>query len=88
MTYVKVAMAGLFALAVSGCSGVSDGNPNGSPYAGDPGGGIAVQPLTIGVVSYDPYAPLDAADKAATSPAPMPSIIPAAQPGRTPRHSM
>jgi hypothetical protein len=42
--------------ALAGCAG-PEGNPNGFPYASEPGGGIATQPQTIGTVSYDPYAP-------------------------------
>jgi hypothetical protein len=46
--------AGLTALALAGCG--SEGNPNGQPYATDPGGTIAAKPQTIGTVSYQPYA--------------------------------
>jgi hypothetical protein len=31
------------------------GNPNRQPYANEPGGTMAVQPATVGTVSYDPY---------------------------------
>ena len=42
-------------LLLAGCMG-PDGNPNGQPYAGEPGGVIAVAPQTVGVPMYDPDA--------------------------------
>ena len=39
---------------VSACTNASDGNPSGRAYAGMPGGVIATQPQTEGVVTYDP----------------------------------
>ena len=33
-----------------------EGNPNGSPYANEQGGTIAVKPETVGMATYDPYA--------------------------------
>jgi hypothetical protein len=46
--------------AVSACAGGSAGNPDGDVYAGMRGGAIAVQPQTMGIVAYDPRAPLKA----------------------------
>ena len=46
----------LAAAALAGCAG-PEGNPNGLPYATEPGGALAAQPQTMGTVSYDPYAP-------------------------------
>jgi hypothetical protein len=45
----------LAVVALAGCAG-PEGNPNGQPYANEPGGTIAVPPQTMGTVSYDPYA--------------------------------
>ena len=47
------ALLALTALVMSGCMG-PDGNPNGQPYAGEPGGTIAVPPSDNGVVTYNP----------------------------------
>ena len=59
----------LAAAALAGCAG-PEGNPNGFPYANEPGGTIATQPQTIGTVSYDPYAtPAPFADMQAGEPA-------------------
>jgi hypothetical protein len=60
------ALAALTALVLSGCMG-PDGNPNGSPYANETGGAIAVPPSDNGVVTYNPesMAP-QAADTAST----------------------
>ena len=33
----------------------SQGNPDRTPYANEPGGVMAVKPETIGKVAYDPY---------------------------------
>jgi hypothetical protein len=49
-------LIGLFALVLSGCMG-PDGNPDGQPYADEPGGAIAAQPQINGVVAYNPQAP-------------------------------
>ncbi len=43
-------------LLLAGCMGPA-GNPNGQPYANEAGGTIAVAPTTVGVPTYDPYAP-------------------------------
>ena len=51
----RLSAALLAAMALAGCAG-PEGNPNGQPYANEPGGAIAVPPQTIGTVSYDPYA--------------------------------
>ena len=47
------ALLALTALVMSGCMG-PDGNPNGQPYANEPGGTIAVPPSVNGVVTYNP----------------------------------
>jgi hypothetical protein len=44
----------LLGLALAGCMG-PEGNPNGQPYATDPGGAIAVKPQFTGTDNYDPY---------------------------------
>jgi hypothetical protein len=46
----------LAALALGACAG-PQGNPNGSPYANEPGGTIAVKPQTMGAETYDPAKP-------------------------------
>jgi hypothetical protein len=63
----------LAAAALAGCAG-PEGNPNGFPYANEPGGAIATQPQTMGTVSYDPFAvPAPFADMQAGEPAISPS---------------
>ena len=42
-------------ILLAGCAG-PDGNPSGQPYAGEPGGTMAVAPQTIGTPLYDPDA--------------------------------
>lgn len=78
----------LATVALSGCVG-PEGNPNGFPYATDPGGTIAVKPGTAGVVAYDPYAmPAPFADMQVGQPAINPppqaplNLPPAATPPR------
>jgi hypothetical protein len=72
-----VGAALLAAAALAGCAG-PEGNPNGFPYANEPGGTIAAQPQTIGTVSYDPYATpapfadMEAGEPAINPPPPMP----------------
>lgn len=44
------------ALALGACAG-PQGNPNGSPYADQSGGTLAVKPQTVGSESYDPTKP-------------------------------
>jgi len=56
MRFSIAAAALLAATALSACVG-PEGNPNGSPYADEPGGTLAVRPEVLGMVSYDPYAP-------------------------------
>jgi len=51
----EIGAALLAAMALAGCMG-PQGNPNGQPYATDPGGQIAVAPQMLGTVAYDPYA--------------------------------
>jgi hypothetical protein len=53
---VSLAAAALLAATSLGACMGPEGNPNGSPYADQPGGTIAVKPEMVGVVSYDPYA--------------------------------
>lgn len=66
----------LAAAALAGCMG-PEGNPNGQPYATDPGGMIAMAPQTLGVVAYDPYAkPQSFADMDIGSAAITPSSTP------------
>jgi hypothetical protein len=48
-----LALAGAAMLA--GCMG-PEGNPNGQPYAGEPGGTIAVAATPVGGPTYDPGA--------------------------------
>lgn len=47
------ALLALSALVLGGCMG-PDGNPDGQPYANDPGGAIAVPPSMNGVATYNP----------------------------------
>lgn len=78
----------LAAMALAGCSG-PQGNPNGQAYANEPDGAIAVKPLTIGTVSYDPYAPpasfadMQAGQAAINPPPPLP-MAPPPPPARRP----
>ncbi len=77
----------LATLALAGCTG-SQGNPDGQPYANDPGGAVAVKPETIGQVAYNPYAtPAPFTDmqvgQAAINP-PAPMVLPPA-PANPPR---
>ncbi|MES2472110.1 MAG: hypothetical protein V4601_04625 [Pseudomonadota bacterium] len=53
---IQIAAITLTALALGACMG-PHGNPNGSPYADQPGGTIAVKPETIGTETYDPGKP-------------------------------
>jgi hypothetical protein len=62
----------LLGLALAGCAG-PEGNPNGQPYADEPGGAMAAKPQSLGQVSYDPYAaPAPFADMQAGQAATMP----------------
>ena len=45
----------LAALALCACAG-PEGNPNGQPYADQPGGAMAVRPEPTPTPSYNPYA--------------------------------
>jgi len=78
-----VGVALLAALVLAGCMG-PQGNPNAQSYATDPNGMMAQKPLTVGAVSYDPYAaPKPFADMqmgqpAVNPPPPMPMITPTA----------
>lgn len=47
------ALLALSALVLGGCMG-PDGNPDGQPYANEPGGTIAVPPSVNGVAVYNP----------------------------------
>jgi hypothetical protein len=76
----------LASTALAGCMG-PEGNPDGMAYADEPGGALAVKPLTVGTVSYDPYAtPAPFADMQMGQPAfsPQPMPLPA-QPAPPPR---
>jgi hypothetical protein len=44
----------LAAMTLAGCMG-PHGNPNGRPYATEPGGMVAVSPQAVGTATYDPY---------------------------------
>jgi hypothetical protein len=50
-----IALVTTLALSASlgACMG-PQGNPNGSPYADEPGGTVAVKPETLGTETYDP----------------------------------
>lgn len=50
------ALLALSALVLGGCMG-PDGNPDGQPYANEPGGTIAAPPQINGVVAYNPESP-------------------------------
>jgi hypothetical protein len=50
-----LALAGT-SLLLGGCFG-PEGNPNGQPYANEPGGAIAVAATPVGQPTYDPSAP-------------------------------
>ena len=79
----------LAAAALAGCAGPG-GNPNGFPYANEPGGAIATQPQTMGTVSYDPYAPpppfsdMQPGQPAINPPPPMPVPMNPPPPARRP----
>jgi hypothetical protein len=72
-------------LLLAGCMG-PEGNPNGQPYANEPGGTIAVAPQTVGVPMYDPDAPaapfadMRAGGAGANQPSPTGGTVPAAPP--------
>jgi hypothetical protein len=57
---IQIAAITFAALALGACMG-PQGNPNGSPYADEPGGTIAVKPQTIGTETYDPTTPAPSA---------------------------
>jgi hypothetical protein len=72
------ALAGLFALVLGGCMG-PDGNPDGQPYATDPGGTVAAPPSVNGVVAYNPESM--APQQADTAPVMgLPPVTPTPQP--------
>jgi hypothetical protein len=83
---MKYPLCLLALLALTACAG-PEGNPNGQPYAGEPGGMIAVRPEPAAAVSYDPYAVQPAYDGAqfgtpAATPMPPPNqpLYPAPRP--------
>ncbi|HWU54146.1 MAG TPA: hypothetical protein VN175_01510 [Rhizomicrobium sp.] len=82
-----VGAALLAVIALGGCT-EHQGNPNTQAYATDPGGAMAVKPLTVGAVSYDPYGtPAPSVDMQMGQPAvnpPPPMPLPA-QPATPPR---
>jgi hypothetical protein len=59
MKYI-LAIVCVMGAVVSACAGSNAGNPAGDANADMPGGVIAVQPQTIGVVAYDPNGPAKA----------------------------
>ena len=64
------------AVALGGCMG-PQGNPNGQPYADEPGGTLAVKPQFLGVEQYDPYGkPAPFADMDIGGPAINPTTMP------------
>ena len=74
---IGIALAGL---VLAGCAG-PQGNPNGQPYADEPGGVMAVKPQSVGAESYDPYGPVAPfadmqAGQAATMPPPPLNLMP------------
>lgn len=63
------------ALGLAACMG-PEGNPNGQPYANEPGGTLAVAPAPNGAETYDPRKPAPPFQDmrtGATPPAPPPS---------------
>jgi hypothetical protein len=48
-------IAALLATSLVGACMGPQGNPNGQPYANEPGGAIALKPQSLGAESYDPY---------------------------------
>ncbi len=50
---IQIAAITFVALALGACMG-PQGNPNGSPYADEPGGTIAVKPEMLGTETYNP----------------------------------
>ncbi len=54
---MKIQIAAIaIAATLAACAG-PQGNPNGSPYADQPGGTLAVKPQTVGSETYDPTKP-------------------------------
>jgi hypothetical protein len=75
---IEIGAALLAAITLAGCMG-PHGNPNGRPYATETGGSLAVSPLVVGTVTYDPYGKVpDFADmdigSSAISPSPTPPM--------------
>jgi len=84
---LAVGAALVAAMALGGCIG-PQGNPDGVAYADEPGGTLAVKPLTVGAVSYDPYAtPAPFADMQMGQPAinPPPPMATKMEPAPPPR---
>jgi hypothetical protein len=85
MTFERtIALATVAAsLLLAGCMG-PEGNPNGQPYANEPGGTIAVQAQTVGTPMYDPDAPaqpfadMKAGGAGANQPSPTGNTVPVA----------
>ena len=71
----------LAVLVLCACAG-PEGNPNGQPYANQPGGMIAVRPEPAAAISYDPYAAQPAYDGILQQPPPPTMPLPPANPAR------
>lgn len=52
----QIAAIALAALTLAACMG-PQGNPNGQPYANEPGGVMAAAPAANGAETYDPRKP-------------------------------
>lgn len=52
----QIAAVALAALTLAACMG-PQGNPNGQPYANEPGGAMAAAPAANGTETYDPRKP-------------------------------
>ena len=72
----QIAFAALtLTFALAACMG-PEGNPNGQPYASEPGGTLAVAPAANGAETYDPRKPAPPFQDmrtGATPPAPPPA---------------
>jgi hypothetical protein len=65
---LPVFVVAAFFLGLSACASPNEGNPDADAYVGNPGSVYDVAanpPRTIGMVSYNPMAPLPSSDAAA-----------------------